>query len=135
MSLREKYDKAIQVAKGFRMDGAAEEQNGKLHFKGTVQSEDQKNQIWDALKTVPSWQSDVVADIQVKPSAAAAAPAREGAQGATYTVQSGDTLSKIAKAQLGDANAYMAIFDANRDQLDDPDMIKPGQVLKIPANA
>ncbi len=53
----------------------------------------------------------------------------------TYTVQSGDTLSKIAKQHLGDANAYMKIFDANKDQLSDPDKIKPGQVLKIPSAA
>lgn len=45
----------------------------------------------------------------------------------------GDTLSKISKEYLGDANEYMRIFDANTDQLSDPDKIKPGQVLKIPA--
>ena len=52
---------------------------------------------------------------------------------ATYTVEKGDTLSKIAKQHLGDANAWQKIFDANRDQLDDPDRIQPGQVLKLPA--
>lgn len=51
---------------------------------------------------------------------------------ATYTVEKGDTLSKIAKQRLGDANAWKKIFDANRDQLDDPDRIQPGQVLKLP---
>ncbi|WP_182656226.1 LysM peptidoglycan-binding domain-containing protein [Stenotrophomonas lacuserhaii] len=51
---------------------------------------------------------------------------------ATYTVEKGDTLSKIAKQHLGDANAWQKIFDANRDQLDDPDRIQPGQVLKLP---
>ena len=50
----------------------------------------------------------------------------------SYTVQSGDTLSKIAKEQLGNAGAYMKIFDANKDVLSDPDKIKPGQVLRIP---
>ena len=50
-------------------------------------------------------------------------------------MKSGDTLSKIAKEMLGDANAYMDIFNANKDQLTDPDKIKPGQVLKIPAHA
>ena len=50
-------------------------------------------------------------------------------------LKSGDTLSKIAKQQLGDPNAYMEIFNANRDQLSDPDEIKPGQVLKIPQTA
>jgi nucleoid-associated protein YgaU len=49
-----------------------------------------------------------------------------------YTVQAGDTLSKIARNLLGDANAYPKIFEANRDQLSDPDKINPGQVLKIP---
>lgn len=49
-----------------------------------------------------------------------------------YTVQSGDTLSKIAKEQYGDARKYMKIFDANRDILKDPNLIYPGQMLKIP---
>ena len=52
---------------------------------------------------------------------------------ATYTVEKGDTLSKIAKQHLGDANAWQKIFDANRDQLGDPDRIQPGQVLKLPS--
>lgn len=64
-------------------------------------------------------------------STAPDAPAAEQ----TYTVQSGDNLSKIAKHFYGNANAWHAIFDANRDQLSNPDVIKPGQVLKIPAKA
>lgn len=52
--------------------------------------------------------------------------------GETHTVQKGDSLSKIAKATLGDANAWKKIFDANQDVLDDPDKIFPGQVLKLP---
>ena len=55
--------------------------------------------------------------------------------GSTYTVQKGDSLSKIAKNELGDANAWNRIFEANRDLLDDPDKIQPGQVLKIPAKS
>lgn len=51
----------------------------------------------------------------------------------TYTVVKGDTLSHIAKHFYGKSSQYRLIFDANRDQLDDPDKIKPGQVLKIPA--
>jgi nucleoid-associated protein YgaU len=51
----------------------------------------------------------------------------------TYTVESGDTLSHIAKAHYGKAGKWRAIFEANRDQIDDPDRIFPGQVLKIPA--
>lgn len=53
--------------------------------------------------------------------------------GHTYTVAKGDTLSHIAKHFYGKASRWQAIFDANRDQLDDPDRIRPGQVLKIPA--
>jgi nucleoid-associated protein YgaU len=50
----------------------------------------------------------------------------------TYTVEKGDSLSKIAKEFYGKASAWPTIFEANRDQLDDPDRIQPGQVLKIP---
>ena len=86
------------------------------------------NKIWDAIKTVPDWRNDIIGEINVVPHGR-----RGGNAGHTYTVKSGDTLSKIAKEYLGDANAYIAIFEANRDQLNDPDKIKPGQVLKIPA--
>lgn len=50
-----------------------------------------------------------------------------------YTVQSGDSLSKIAKEHYGDANKYMTIFEANKPMLSHPDKIYPGQVLRIPA--
>jgi nucleoid-associated protein YgaU len=122
MSLRDKYAAAIQVAKSVGMQGGAEEANGRLQFKGTVTSEDDKNKIWDALKSVPTWKDELNAQIDVvKPAAT------------TYTVQAGDTLSKIAKVHLGDANAYMKIFDANKDKLSDPDKIQVGQVLTIPS--
>jgi nucleoid-associated protein YgaU len=127
MALREKYANAIQIAKDFRMDGSAQEKDGKLYFSGTVGSEAEKNAIWDALKTVPDWRTEVVADIKVVPKAGA-----QRGGGRTYTVKAGDTLSKISKELFGDANAYMDIFNANTDQLSDPDKIKPGQVLKIP---
>jgi len=52
-----------------------------------------------------------------------------------YTVAAGDSLSKIARHFYGNANAWKSIFDANRDQLSDPDRIKPGQMLKIPAKS
>ena len=51
----------------------------------------------------------------------------------TYTVLKGDTLSRIAKHFYGKASNWKPIFEANRDQLKDPDKIFPGQVLKIPA--
>jgi nucleoid-associated protein YgaU len=139
--LREKYTQAVQTAKSLGMQGSAEERDGKLYFNGTVDSDDEKNQIWNAIKTVPDWQKEVVADIRVSPTAApkpTAQPtssAQPAAPMQTYTVQSGDTLSAIAKRFLGNANEYMEIFNANRDQLSDPDMIKPGQILKIPQHA
>ena len=121
-----KYRYSIETAKQFNMKGGAEERDGKLYFKGTVDTQEQANKIWDAIKTIPDWPNEIVADIK---ATGAGAPT---AQPHTYTVKAGDTLSKIAKEQLGDANAYHDIFNANRDQLSDPDKIKPGQVLKIP---
>ena len=56
-----------------------------------------------------------------------------GAGEQSYTVVKGDTLSHIAKHFYGKASHWHAIYDANRDQLDEPDKIFPGQVLKIPA--
>jgi nucleoid-associated protein YgaU len=50
----------------------------------------------------------------------------------TYTIRKGDTLSKIAKEHYGSANAWKQIFEANRDTIDDPDRIFPGQVIKLP---
>ena len=130
MNLRDKYANAIQTAKNFRMDGSAQEREGKLHFNGTVTSDAEKNAIWDVIKTVPDWRTEVIADIKVMPKPGVAAPVSSMK---TYTVQAGDTLSKISREFLGDANEYMRIFEANKDQLQDPDKIQPGQVLKIPA--
>lgn len=127
MGLRDTYAYAIQTAKG-KFHGNAEERDGKLHWKGTVATEAEKNEIWNAIKTIPTWQNDIVADIKVTggPAPAAAPAAR------TYTVKPGDTLSKIAQEHLGKASAYMQIFELNKDQLSDPDKIRPGQVLRLP---
>jgi len=124
MGLRDKYAYAIATAKG-KFDGSAQEKDGKLHFVGSVKTEAEKNELWNAIKTIPEWQKEVVADIKVTGGGAAAA-------GKTYTVKPGDTLSQIARQHLGDANAYMKIYEINRDQLSNPDLIKPGQVLKLP---
>ena len=53
----------------------------------------------------------------------------------TYTVVAGDSLSKIAKREYGDANKWHAIYEANKSTIKDPDLIHPGQVLNLPSNA
>ena len=127
MGLRDTYAYAISTAKG-KFNGSAEERDGKLHFVGSVQTEDQKNELWNAIKTIPSWKDDIVADIKVTGGGAPAAA--QGGQ--TYTVKAGDTLGAIAKQTLGNASDYMQIFELNKDQLTDPNKIKPGQVLRLP---
>lgn len=59
-----------------------------------------------------------------------AEPARAGT---SYTVKAGDSLSAIAKREYGDAGQWKRIFEANRDKIDNPDLIHPGQELTIPA--
>jgi nucleoid-associated protein YgaU len=106
----------------------------KLFIRATAPSADLKNRVWDQIKLVDPTFSDLTAEIQAP--AAAAAAAAGGASSApaarTYTVQAGDSLSKISKQFYGDANKYMKIFEANKDKLADPDKIKPGQELVIP---
>ena len=75
MGLRDTYAHAIQTAKG-KFQGNAEEREGKLYFKGSVATEAEKNEIWTAIKTIPTWQKDVVADIQVTGGPAPSASAR-----------------------------------------------------------
>ena len=133
MGLRDKYSYAIQTAKNLHMQGAAEERDGKLYFNGTTETQEEANKIWDAIKTIPDWHTEVVANIQATGGGATRRSAGTAGSETTYTVKPGDTLSKIARQLLGDANAYMEIFNANKDQLKDPDKIKPGQVLKMPA--
>ena len=90
-----------------------------LFIKATAVSEASKNRIWDAIKAVDPTFADLKHDIEV----------RQGTQ--TYTVRPGDTLSKISKQFYGDANKYPTIAKANN--LENPDQIKAGQQLLIPA--
>jgi len=77
-------------------------------------------------------------NVQTGSSSTAPAPAPTdpvaGARGAgrSYTVVKGDSLSKIAKREYGDANKWRAIYEANRDLIKDPDLIYPGQLLNVP---
>jgi len=110
-------------------------QGDKLYIQGAAPSEAIKNEVWDKIKAVDATFSDLTCDLSVDPSLPqpqAAAAAAVGAGGKTYTVQAGDTLSKIAKEFYGNANEYNKIFEANKDQLSSPDRIKVGQELKIP---
>lgn len=107
-------------------------ENGKLVVRATAPSEDVKNRIWNQIKLVDASYSDLSADITVAPGQGGPAGGST-APGRTYTVKSGDTLSKISQEFYGDANEYNKIFEANRDQLSDADKIKPGQTLKIPS--
>jgi nucleoid-associated protein YgaU len=109
-------------------------ENDKLFIRGTAPSEQAKNEIWDQIKLVDPNYSDLTADITVEaPQQRAAAVGGAATGGQTYTVKSGDTLSKISQQFYGSANEYMRIYYANRDTLSDPDKIQPGQKLIIPS--
>jgi nucleoid-associated protein YgaU len=109
-------------------------ENDKLFIRGTAPSEQAKNAVWDQIKMVDPNYSDLTADITVEaPQQRAAAVGGAAAGGQTYTVKSGDTLSKISQQFYGSSNEYMRIFYANRDKLSDPDKIQAGQQLVIPS--
>ncbi len=103
-------------------------QDDKLFIRGTAPSEDAKNKFWDQIKLVNPNGDDITAEISV-----AQGQGGGGQGGKSYTVKSGDTLSKISKELYGDSNEYMRIFYANRDKLKDPDKIQVGQELNIPS--
>jgi nucleoid-associated protein YgaU len=91
--------------------------------------------VWDQVKLVDPQFSDLTLDISVRAGATASQSSTGAASasgGQTYTVQPGDTLSKISKQFYGDANRYTQIFEANRDKLSDPNKIQVGQTLTIP---
>ncbi len=96
-----------------------------VKVSGTAETQEEKEKLIVSLGNVAG-----IAKVEEDIKTEAAAPAAT-----FYTVQSGDTLSAIAKAQYGDPNAYMKIFEANKPMLSDPDKIYPGQVLRIPAKA
>jgi nucleoid-associated protein YgaU len=99
-------------------------QDNKLYIEGAAGSEAIRNRIWDQVKLVDSSLSDITLNLSVDPSLA---PKQK-----TYTVAAGDSLSKIAKQYYGNVNQYMKIYEANRNVLSDPNVVKIGQVLVIP---
>ncbi len=123
--LKAKYQSVIDLAKarGVSLKHVHIE-NDKLLIKGDAPNQAIKNEVWEAIKKVDAKYADLAADIGI--DASLPVPAK------IYEVVGGDTLSKIAKKFYGDANKYMKIFEANKDQLQDPDKIKVGQKLRIP---
>jgi nucleoid-associated protein YgaU len=116
-------------------------QGDKLFMRAEAPSEDAKNRVWDEIKMVDPSYSDLIVDISVSQSAQQQQAPRTQTAGAgigggqatrTYTVQAGDSLSKISKQFYGNAGEYMKIFEANRDRLSDPNKVQPGQQLVIP---
>lgn len=113
-------------------------QGDKLFMRAEAPSQEAKNRVWDQIKLVDASYPDLIADITVNETAqtprtqTAGAGIGGGQSTRTYTVQPGDTLSKISKQFYGSANEYNKIFEANRDKLQSPDRIQAGQELIIP---
>jgi len=121
--LQEKYQSALDLARKLGFSGLdVKEEGGKLRINGSAPYAFDKDLFWDKLKTVATWQSEVEVNISVQ---------KTDVYG-YCTVQAGDTLSKLAKAHLGDAKRYMEIFNLNKDVLKNPDLIKVGQKLQLP---
>lgn len=119
-ALKAKYQSVLDLANEVGMGIThVHIQDEKLYISGNVASDHAKNAIWDEVKRINPATDDIWPDINIGST--------------TYTVQSGDTLSKIAKHVYGDANHYHAIFNANTDKLDDADSIQVGQELTLPA--
>lgn len=124
MSLREKYNNVLQLGEELGVkDGYVEEVDGKLKIGGIANTQYEKDQMWDKIKASGGENpSDIEADIKV-----------ENTDYYTkHVVSSGESLSLIAKKYFKDPMKYTAIFEANKDLLDNPDVIHPGQELTIP---
>ncbi len=119
--LQDKYASLIDLAGSLGLEGlTVAEGDGVLHIDGAAATPEAKQQLWDEYAKIdPDFRSgDLVLNISAPETSST-----------TYTVQSGDTLSKIGSNY---GVSWTAIFEANRDQLDNPDKIFPGQELKIP---
>ena len=132
--LKQKYQPVLDAiqSEGARLQNVNMDGN-QLYIKATAKSEESKNKIWDAIKKVDPNYSDLKHDIQVDQGQVSVAQRGGSTQqgGQKYTVKPGDNLSKISQQFYGDAKKYMTIAKANN--LEDPDKIKAGQELIIPA--
>ena len=135
--LKGKYKAALDTihSEGVRLTHLHVQDN-KLFIQGAAPSQDVKNDVWNQIKAADSSFADLTCDLSIDPSLPQPAPktaaAAAGSGNKTYTVQSGDTLSKIAQNFYGNASQYNRIFEANRDKLSNPDKIQVGQELVIP---
>lgn len=121
--LKEKYSALLALGESLEVkDGYVEERDGKLRIGGTAAYQLDKDRLWDKIKEYDGWDKEILADIEVEKSDVYG----------LYDVQAGDTLWKISSMHLGRGNRYMEIFNANRDVLDNPDVIKVGQTIKLP---
>ena len=124
MALMEKYNDLFALANQIGLKNPdVKEEGGKLKIAGQTEYQLDANRLWDNIKTHAGWENEIVANIQAQ---------RNDFFG-VHTVVAGDTLSKIARAYLGDSGRYMEIFNVNTDSLSNPDQIKVGQRLNIPA--
>jgi nucleoid-associated protein YgaU len=126
MALTDKYQPLINLAKQMGADNLVIQDNGtSLSIEGTVPTEADKQRLWEEYNRIdPDMRSgDLVLNVQ-----AGRAGGFEGEE--EYTVKSGDTLSEIAQRYEG--ISWRQIWEANRDQINDPDLIHPGQKLRIP---
>ena len=124
MTLTEKYQPAFDLAKNLGADIANyHEENGKVVLNATLPTTYVQNEIWNKLKEIDG---NAAAELNANLTVA------DDSVYARHTVESGDTLGKIAKHYYGEAGKYTKIFDANRNILDDADKIFPGQELVIP---
>ncbi len=125
--LMEKYQSLVDMANQLGISGLnVVESDNVLKIDGVAGSAEAKQQLWDEYGRLdPDFRSgDVVMNITAPEGGASSSGG-----GSSYTVQSGDSLSKIG-SRFG--VSWQKIFDANRDKLDDPDKIQPGQELTIP---
>jgi nucleoid-associated protein YgaU len=122
-ALLQKYAPVVDTIKQFEPYGAkfdgSELVGEQYHLVAHVPSQVVLNRVWDVIKQVDPQYADLKHEI-----------INTGGQDGSYTVQSGDNLSKISKLFYGNPNKYDAIAKANN--LADPNKIHPGEALKIP---
>jgi nucleoid-associated protein YgaU len=114
------------------VSGLSAEVRGKvITLKGKADSRQAANLVMSKIDQAVK-ADNIVNAIEVKKAPAPEAAPAPAAAERIYEVVSGDTLGAISKKYYGKASAYMKIFEANRDILDNPDLIKVGQKLRIP---